>query len=221
MHFPSLTFLGVEASRVSQSGNAFGTTQILCEPIAAAQEHGQRFAQPAVGRPFRRQPPAVRRRDGGGGGECAPGGRAARPERRRAATSPGCRRAASTRVAPGRRTILPAAEVGWHALPDARTPSWRPPPIFRRRDRQRADGDARMAEGAASRLVGQRQLHRNADAQPARARRRCAGLQLPDAWVGWHNALRAARRRRPAPPPVAATAGARRGTRAARRAPHP
>jgi hypothetical protein len=149
MHFPSLTFLGVEASRVSQSGNAFGTTQILCEPIAAAQEHGQRFAQPAVGRPFRRQPPAVRRRDGGGGGECAPGGRAARPERRRAATSPGCRRAASTRVAPGRRTILPAAEVGWHALPDARTPSWRPPPIFRRRDRR-----GRMGMRAGRRSMG-------------------------------------------------------------------
>jgi hypothetical protein len=60
-------------------------------------------------------------------------------ERRRAATSPGRRRAACTRVAQLRRAILPAARVGWHdahriarcrppiPAPAARGPSPRPP----------------------------------------------------------------------------------------------
>ncbi|MGA3079556.1 MAG: hypothetical protein ABSG56_38510, partial [Bryobacteraceae bacterium] len=61
-------------------------------------------------------------------------------------------------------------------------------PAVRRHARRRADGDGRGAEGTASVIgaatgvsapsstnVGERQLHRDADAQPARAWRRCAG----------------------------------------------
>jgi hypothetical protein len=85
---------------------------------------------------------------------CATGGRRCVQELRRAATSPARRRAACTPVARLRLAILPGARVGWHnalaqpAPPAARSGARRA--AVRRRDRLRADGDARGAEGAAS-----------------------------------------------------------------------
>jgi hypothetical protein len=54
-------------------------------------------------------------------------------------------------VAQVRRTVHSGARVGWHnalRVACAGGPFRRPPPAVRRRDRPRADGDARRAEGA-------------------------------------------------------------------------
>jgi hypothetical protein len=121
-------------------------------------------------------------------------------DRRRAAPSPGRRRAAGTPVAQVRLTMLPAAHVGWpNALRATRSPAARSgassSPAVNRRDRRRADG-VRAGRKAAW------HDRRGADAQRARPWRRCAGRKLPDGRVGWHNALRIARRHRPVPPPT-------------------
>jgi hypothetical protein len=57
-------------------------------------------------------------------------------------------------------------------------PFLRPPPVVRRRDRRRADGDARRGGRAASRNVVTRPRHRDADAQPAHPWRGGAGRHL-------------------------------------------
>jgi hypothetical protein len=106
-------------------------------------------------RPARR-PGSVTRPPAGGWGCARRGGRCVHA-RRRAATSPGCRRAAGTRTAQLRRGI----PSGWpksagprcitrFAHLDARSPFLHPPPAVPRRDRWRADRDARGGAGAAS-----------------------------------------------------------------------
>jgi hypothetical protein len=90
-----------------------------------------------------------------------------------------------------------------------RGPFRRPSPAVRRRDRGRADGDARGAEGRAGTQV--RCLHARGAV--------CGGGLIPGAQVGWHNALRAARSpaarpRARRPLSGAATARVRMGMRA-------
>ncbi len=77
-------------------------------------------------------------------------------ERRHAATSPGYRPAACMLVAQVRRAILPDGRsprgrgaITRFAPPDAGGPFRRPPPVVRRRDSRRAEGDAGRAEGTA------------------------------------------------------------------------
>lgn len=89
--------------------------------------------------------------------------------RQRMGPSPGLRR---IRTEPSR------------ALPAARMPaanSARPPPAARRRDRRRADGDARRGgRRRAPRNVGERPLHRDGDARPARPRFRGLNQQFQE-----------------------------------------
>ena len=121
----------------------------------------------------------------------------------RAATSLGCRRAVCTPVARVRRAITRSCP-GWVAItrfapPDAGCPFRRPPPAFRRRDRWRAEGDARRAEGGAT-PVGAWPLRRRAAWTPVAQVRGAMTAGWPKSAVsGCHNALRAG----PVPAPAA------------------
>jgi hypothetical protein len=152
-----------------------------------------RFAQPDALRPVpapaapRSVAATARRAEG------VRGGRRGLSRSVRAVTSPGCRRAACTPVARLRRGIASRWAVlagsGCHdAHPAARCRRPVPPPaVWRRRPPAGGWGCApggrrpHGAEGAASRHFGVPPLHREADAQPTRARRGCAGRALPDA----------------------------------------
>ena len=103
-----------------------------------------RIPRPPSRRPFRRPPPVVHHRDR------RRGRRGMRAGAEGAAFMIGAGAAGGWRGCA--RRYLPVARVGWHnalRVACAGGPFRRPPPAVRRRDRPRADGDARRAEGAS------------------------------------------------------------------------
>jgi hypothetical protein len=177
----------------------------------------------------------------------ARGGRALRPPRRRAATSPGRRRAAGTPVAQVRRAIIPAAR----GRPTKHNSGRRrpvPAPAARRPSprRQRAEGDERRVEGAASmvcagqaggwrticrlRLIRERRRAPTSPGHPPRSLHARGAVAPRDTSrmprLGGITRFAQPNAPRPvpapaAPLPVAATAGVRMGMRAARNATAP